>query len=147
MKKIICHKDIFRNFVRCSACACAVTNTKTGKSTLLQTAPNPWEEWYQPIFEQGTVLAGDGETILYWRMVKPADFDPGKKYPAVVYVYGGPHAHCVEASWHWGSRSWDTYMAQKGYIVFSIDNRGSEDRGRPPARAHHPVLRGLPEIT
>ena len=110
--------------------ACAVTNTKTGKSTLLQTAPNPWEEWYQPIFEQGTVEAADGMTDLYWRMVKPADFDPNKKYPAVVYVYGGPHAHCVEASWHWGSRSWDTYMAQKGYIVLSIDNRGSEDRGR-----------------
>ena len=110
--------------------ACAVTNTKTGKSTLLQTAPNPWEEWYQPIFEQGTVKAADGKTDLYWRIVKPADFDPNKKYPAVLYVYGGPHAHCVEASWHWGSRSWDTYMAQKGYIVFSIDNRGSEDRGR-----------------
>ena len=110
--------------------ACAVTNTKTGKSTLLQKASDPWEEWYQPIFEQGTVLAADGETTLYWRMVKPMDFDPAKKYPAVIYVYGGPHAHCVEASWHWGSRSWDTYMAQKGYIVFSIDNRGSEDRGR-----------------
>ena len=110
--------------------ACAVTNTKTGKSTLLQKASNPWEEWYQPIFEQGTVLAADGETTLYWRMVKPMDFDPAKKYPTVIYVYGGPHAHCVEASWHWGSRSWDTYMAQKGYIVFSIDNRGSEDRGR-----------------
>ena len=110
--------------------ACAVTNTKTGKSILLQKASDPWEEWYQPIFEQGTVLAADGETTLYWRMVKPMDFDPAKKYPAVIYVYGGPHAHCVEASWHWGSRSWDTYMAQKGYIVFSIDNRGSEDRGR-----------------
>ena len=110
--------------------ACAVTNTKTGKSTMLQTAPNPWEEWYQPIFEQGTVKAADGKTDLYWRIVKPADFDPNKKYPSVLYVYGGPHAHCVEASWHWGSRSWDTYMAQKGYIVFSIDNRGSEDRGR-----------------
>ncbi|MCR4591526.1 MAG: S9 family peptidase [Bacteroidaceae bacterium] len=110
--------------------ACAVTNTKTGKSTLLQTAPNPWEGWYQPIFESGSVKADDGVTDLYWRIVKPADFDPNKKYPVVLYVYGGPHAHCVEASWHWGSRSWDTYMAQKGYIVFSIDNRGSEDRGR-----------------
>ena len=110
--------------------ACAVTNTKTGKSTLLQTAPNPWEGWYQPIFESGRVKADDGVTDLYWRIVKPADFDPNKKYPVVLYVYGGPHAHCVEASWHWGSRSWDTYMAQKGYIVFSIDNRGSEDRGR-----------------
>ena len=110
--------------------ACAVTNTKTGKSTLLQTAPDPWEGWYQPIFESGSVKADDGVTDLYWRMVKPADFDPAKKYPTVVYVYGGPHAHSIEASWHWASRSWETYMAQKGYILFILDNRGSEDRGR-----------------
>ena len=110
--------------------ACAVTNTKTGKQSLIRTAKDPWEGWYQPIFEQGSILAADGETTLYWRMVKPMDFDPSKKYPAVVYVYGGPHAHNVEASWHWGSRSWETYMAQKGYILFILDNRGSEDRGR-----------------
>ena len=110
--------------------ACVVTNTKTGKSTLLQTAPNPWEGWYQPIFEMGSVKADDGVTDLYWRMVKPADFDANKKYPTVVYVYGGPHAHSIEASWHWASRSWETYMAQKGYILFILDNRGSEDRGR-----------------
>ena len=110
--------------------ACAVTDTKTGKQSLLRTASDPWEGWYQPIFEQGTILAADGETTLYWRMVKPMDFDPNKKYPTVVYVYGGPHAHNVEASWHWGSRSWETYMAQKGYILFILDNRGSEDRGR-----------------
>ena len=110
--------------------AYAVTNTKTGKSTLLQTAPNPWEGWYQPIFESGSVKAEDGITDLYWRMVKPADFDPSKKYPTVVYVYGGPHAHSIDASWHWASRSWETYMAQKGYILFILDNRGSEDRGR-----------------
>ena len=110
--------------------ACAVTDTKTGKQTLLRTAKDPWDGWYQPIFEQGTILAADGETTLYWRMVKPMDFDPNKKYPTVIYVYGGPHAHNVEASWHWGSRSWETYMAQKGYILFILDNRGSEDRGR-----------------
>ena len=110
--------------------ACAVTDTKTGKQSLLRTASDPWEGWYQPIFEQGTILAADGQTTLYWRMVKPMDFDPNKKYPTVVYVYGGPHAHNVEASWHWGSRSWETYMAQKGYILFILDNRGSEDRGR-----------------
>lgn len=110
--------------------ACAVTDTKTGKQSLLRTAKDPWEGWYQPIFEQGTIFAADGETTLYWRMVKPMDFDPNKKYPTVIYVYGGPHAHNVEASWHWGSRSWETYMAQKGYILFILDNRGSEDRGR-----------------
>ena len=110
--------------------ACAVRDTKTGKQSLLRTASDPWEGWYQPVFEQGTILAADGQTTLYWRMVKPMDFDPNKKYPTVIYVYGGPHAHCVEASWHWGSRNWETYMAQKGYILFILDNRGSEDRGR-----------------
>ncbi|MBR4186952.1 MAG: S9 family peptidase, partial [Bacteroidaceae bacterium] len=110
--------------------ACAVRDTKTGKQSLLRTASDPWQGWYQPIFEQGTILAADGQTTLYWRMVKPMDFDPSRKYPTVVYVYGGPHAHNVEASWHGGSRSWETYMAQKGYILFILDNRGSEDRGR-----------------
>ena len=109
---------------------CAVTSTKSGRSVLLQTAKDPWDGWYNPIFESGTLKAADGTTDLYWRMVKPADFDPSKKYPTVVYVYGGPHAHNVEASWHWGSRSWETYMAEKGYILFILDNRGSEDRGR-----------------
>jgi dipeptidyl-peptidase-4 len=74
--------------------------------------------------------AADGVTDLYYRMVKPYDFDASKKYPTVVYVYGGPHAHNVDASWHWSSRSWETYMAQKGYVLFILDNRGSENRGR-----------------
>ena len=109
---------------------CAVTSTKTGKRIMLGTAEDPWEGYYHPIFESGTIQAADGNTDLYWRMVKPADFDTTKKYPTVIYVYGGPHAHNVEASWHWGSRSWETYMAEKGYIVYILDNRGSENRGR-----------------
>lgn len=109
---------------------CAVTSTKTGKRIMLGTAEDPWEGYYHPIFESGTIKAADGNTDLYWRMVKPADFDTTKKFPTIIYVYGGPHAHNVEASWHWGSRSWETYMAEKGYIVYILDNRGSENRGR-----------------
>ena len=109
--------------------AYAITNTKTGKSVEIFRADNPWEGYVTPIFESGTIKAADGVTDLYWRMVKPADFDANKKYPTVVYVYGGPHAHNVDASWHWKSRSWETYMAQKGYIVYILDNRGSENRG------------------
>ena len=103
--------------------------TANAKSLRLLTSKDPWEGYQQPIFESGSIKAADGTTDLYWRMVKPADFDASKKYPTVVYVYGGPHAHNVEASWHWYSRSWETYMAQKGYIVFILDNRGSENRG------------------
>ena len=93
-------------------------------------AEDPWKGFIVPQFESGSIKAADDVTDLYWRMVKPHDFNPTKKYPTVVYVYGGPHAHNVEASWHWYSRSWETYMAQKGYIVFILDNRGSENRGR-----------------
>ena len=100
------------------------------KASRLLTADDPWKDYQQPLFECGSIKAADGTTDLYYRMVKPADFDPAKKYPTVVYVYGGPHAHNVEASWHWGSRSWETYMAQKGYILFILDNRGSQYRGR-----------------
>ena len=108
--------------------AIEISNFKPRTSNLL-TAEDPWKDYVQPIFESGSIKAADGTTDLYWRMVKPHDFDVTKKYPTVIYVYGGPHAHNVDASWHWASRSWETYMAQKGYIVFILDNRGSENRG------------------
>jgi len=101
-----------------------------GRVTELLDAEDPWKDYQQPIFTYGSIKAADGITDLYFRMVKPHDFDPNKIYPTVVYVYGGPHAHNVDASWHYASRSWETYMAQKGYIVFILDNRGSENRGR-----------------
>ena len=105
-------------------------NTTNSKRCELLKADDPWEGYQQPIFESGSIKAADGITNLYYRMVKPADFDATKRYPTVIYVYGGPHAHLVDASWHWSSRSWETYMAQKGYILFILDNRGSENRGR-----------------
>lgn len=107
-----------------------IANTATAKRTLYFAANNPWDGYDVPTYEAGTIKAADGVTDLYYRMVKPKDFDTSKKYPTVVYVYGGPHAHNVDARWHYGSRSWETYMAQKGYVLFIIDNRGSENRGR-----------------
>jgi dipeptidyl-peptidase-4 len=82
-----------------------------------------------PEFSCGTIKAADDSTDLYYRMVKPVDFDPAKKYPAVVYVYGGPHAHNVDESWNYAARPWEIYMAQKGYLIFVVDNRGSQYRG------------------
>lgn len=93
-------------------------------------AANPWKGYDVPEYSCGTVKAADGKTDLYYRMVKPTNFDPNKKYPTVVYVYGGPHARNVEARWNWYSRGWETFMAQKGYVLFILDNRGSKDRGR-----------------
>ena len=107
-----------------------VTNTETGKSRDLFTAKDPWAGYDVPTYESGSIKAADRKTDLYYRRVKPTGFDPQKKYPTVVYVYGGPHAHNIGASWHYASRSWETYMAQKGYVLFILDNRGSENRGR-----------------
>jgi len=104
--------------------------SKTPRHLNLLEAEDPWSGYQQPIFECGSIKAADGVTDLYYRMVKPYNFNPEKKYPTVVYVYGGPHANNVQASWHWASRSWETYMAQKGYLVFILDNRGSQHRGR-----------------
>lgn len=107
-----------------------ILSTTKNKQVRYLTSRNPWDGYQVPEFLNGSIKAADGVTDLYWRMVRPADFDPNKKYPTVVYVYGGPHAHNVDASWNWASRSWETYMAQKGYIVFILDNRGSENRGK-----------------
>ncbi len=107
-----------------------VTDTHTGERTSYFEASDPWEGYDQPVFRAGTLLAADSTTVLNYRMVLPKDFDETEKYPTVVYVYGGPHAHMVDARWHYASRSWETYMAQKGFIVFILDNRGSENRGK-----------------
>lgn len=107
-----------------------IVNTANGKRTQYFEAADPWKGYQVPTFTCGTLKAADGTTDLYYRMVKPANFDENKKYPLVLYVYGGPHAHNVDARWHYASRSWETYMAQKGYILFILDNRGSERRGR-----------------
>ena len=110
--------------------AYATINTRTGERKEVFTAPNPWEGYDIPIYKHGTLTAADGKTELHYRMVLPKDFDENKKYPTVVYVYGGPHAHNIAASWHWASRPWETYMAGEGYIIFVLDNRGSENRGK-----------------
>ncbi len=90
---------------------------------------SPWKSYNVPIIKGGTILAADGKTPLYYRLVLPVGFDTSKKYPTVVYVYGGPHANNVENRWNYASRPWEIYMAQRGYIVFVVDNRGSQYRG------------------
>ena len=106
-----------------------VIDTKNLKATNLLTAKNPYEGFRMPQIKVGTLTAADGKTILNYRLLLPVDFDETKKYPAIVYVYGGPHAQVVDGGWLAGARGWDLYMASRGYVMFSIDNRGSMDRG------------------
>ena len=107
-----------------------IVNMEIGDRFHYFTAENPWKGYNVPEYSCGTIKAADGETDLYWRMVKPVNFDPSKKYPTIIYVYGGPHAHNVDARWNYCSRGWETYMAEKGYLLFILDNRGSENRGK-----------------
>lgn len=107
-----------------------IISTENAKNVNYFTAADPWKGYNVPEYSCGTIKAADGTTDLYYRMVKPVNFDPNKKYPTIVYVYGGPGIRNVEARWHYASRGWETYMAQKGYLLFILDNRGSCDRGR-----------------
>ncbi len=103
-------------------------NGKTGINLL--TATDPMKEQYNlPEITLGTIKAADGKTDLYYRLIKPVNFDPNKKYPAIIYVYGGPHAQLIHNNRFYDARGWDLYMAQKGYVMLTVDSRGSDNRG------------------
>ena len=76
-----------------------------------------------------TIKADDDKTDLYCRMILPTDFDPQKQYPVIVYVYGGPHAQMINNTQR-SINLWQYYMASNGYIAFTLDNRGSANRGK-----------------
>jgi len=96
---------------------------------IVQDSNNTLKDYELATLEIVTIKAADGKTDLYGRIIKPSDFDSKKKYPLILYVYGGPHAQLVQNEWLGGAALWDYYMAQKGYIVATLDNRGSAYRG------------------
>ncbi len=85
----------------------------------------PYLKAQRPL-EFGTLKAADGKTELHYSLIKPAGFDPARRYPVVVYVYGGPAAQSVKRAW---APDFNQYLAQRGYVVFSLDNRGTPRRG------------------
>ncbi len=106
-----------------------LVNTLTAKATTILKADNPLKDYTLGTTEFITLKSKDG-VDLYGRMIKPANFDANKKYPVLVYVYGGTHAQLVTNSWLGGASMWmDWFATQKDYIVFTLDNRGSENRG------------------
>jgi dipeptidyl-peptidase-4 len=116
-----------------------------GKSHNLLTATHPMEAYNVPEITLGTIKAADGKTDLYYRLVKPVNFDASKKYPAIIYVYGGPHAQNITDTYNYGVRGWDIYMAQLGYVMLTVDNRGSSNRGRDFENVTHRQL-GVEEM-
>ncbi|MBA3487019.1 MAG: S9 family peptidase, partial [Lysobacter sp.] len=85
----------------------------------------PFRQAHRPI-EFGTLTAADGATELHYSVLKPAGFDPARRYPVVVTVYGGPAAQTVKRGW---APDFNQFLAQRGYVVFSVDNRGTPRRG------------------
>ena len=104
-------------------------STEKGTKKRLHTAKNPLEGFAVGTTEFVTLKADDG-TPLYGKMHKPKSFDANKKYPVLIYVYGGPHAQEVTNSWGTSSYLWEKVFAENDqYIVFTLDNRGSANRG------------------
>lgn len=107
----------------------AVVDTRGRVEQVVFRSPDPLDEYERCTTHLFRLRAADG-TDLYSRMIYPPGFDPRQKYPVIVYVYGGPHSQLVTNSWLGGSGLFLYYLASQGYIVFTLDNRGSSDRGR-----------------
>ncbi len=102
---------------------------KNGKAKILLESSNKYADYQMGTAEIKTIKSADGTTDLYTRLIKPSNFDPTKKYPVLVYVYGGPHAQLITNSYLDGANLWMYWMAEQGYLVFTVDNRGSDNRG------------------
>lgn len=114
----------------------SLVNIASGKSKEIYQAENPVKDYKLGQLKLFTIKNNEG-TDLYCRMFYPVDFDSTKKYPAVVYLYNGPHVQLVTNTWLAGADLWYHYMAQKGFIVFTLDGRGSDNRGKAFEQAIH----------
>lgn len=105
-----------------------IINTNTAKPTNILTAENTLKNYQRPEIKNVELKADDG-TPLYGKIILPTDFDAGKKYPVIVYLYNGPHLQLVTNTFPASGNLWYEYMAQNGYIIFTMDGRGSANRG------------------
>ncbi|MCA5005828.1 S9 family peptidase [Sphingobacterium bovistauri] len=118
-----------------------IINNKDGQTKSIFEASNPFEgQINMPKIEFKEFISPDSKTPLNARITYPINFDSSKKYPVMVYLYGGSHAQMITDRWLGGVGYFDLYMAQNGYIVFTLDNRGSDARGRDFTRVTHRQL-------
>lgn len=107
----------------------AIVRSTDGKSAqVLLNAPDPLADYDRAKVKNITLKADDG-TKLYGKLILPSDFDSSKKYPVIVYLYNGPHVQLVRNSYPASGNLWYEYLTQHGYIVFTMDGRGSSNRG------------------
>jgi len=108
----------------------SIIDVKSGKSKPIFNASNPLAGYSLGQLSIFTILNKEG-TPLYCRMVKPVNFDSTKKYPVIVYWYGGPHVQLIGNFWNGNASDyWFQYMAERGFVVFTVDTRGSDNRGK-----------------
>ena len=119
--------DVFSNYTEIAK-EYRMYDTKGKLKKVLKENKSPLTDFNMGETIISTLKADDG-TDLYYRMIKPANFDASKKYPVIVYVYGGPHAQLISDSWMGGSGFFLQYLATQGFVVFTLDNRGSANRG------------------
>ena len=106
-----------------------LVNDKAKTLKDIHTSANPLADYRMPEIEVGTIKSADGVTDLCYRLIKPINYNDGKKHPTLVYVYGGPHSQMVTESWLAGANLYFLFLAQQGYVVFTVDNRGTDNRG------------------
>ena len=105
-----------------------VVDNKGKVLQVVSQSDNPLHSYAQCKMKIFTLKAADS-TDLYSQIIYPPDFSPDKNYPVIVYVYGGPHAQLINNTWLGGTSLFNYYLAQQGYIIFTLDNRGSANRG------------------
>ena len=116
-----------------------IINTSTKKAINIFKAENPIKEYKTGSWNLFTIKNYEG-TDLYCRLFKPVNFDSTKKYPVLVYLYNGPHSQMVTNTWMAGGELWYQYMAEKGFIIFTLDGRGTSNRGKAFEQATHRQL-------
>jgi dipeptidyl-peptidase-4 len=97
-------------------------------SRVLLDAPNTLAAYDRPRIIDKVLKAADG-TPLYGKLILPTNFDSLKRYPVIVYLYNGPHVQLIKNGFPESGNLWYEYLAQRGYIVWSMDGRGSANRG------------------
>ncbi|WP_318643360.1 S9 family peptidase [Flavobacterium ardleyense] len=123
-------KHFFDEYSNSTTPSKSIMMDSKGNETVIMTSENKYKDYVIGTSDIKILKANDGKTDLYTRMIKPSNFDASKKYPVLVYVYGGPHAQMNTNSYLDGASLWMYWMAEQGYIVFTLDNRGSANRGK-----------------
>ncbi|MGN6566502.1 MAG: prolyl oligopeptidase family serine peptidase, partial [Flavipsychrobacter sp.] len=106
-----------------------IRSTDGSYTKVLVNAPDPLADYDRPQIREIKLKAADGRTTLYGKLILPTHFDSTKKYPTIVYLYNGPNVQLIHNSFPESGNLWYEYMAQRGYIVFTMDGRGSSNRG------------------